>query len=147
MNITFEPWHLWTIGALCLLIGEVFLPGFLLASLGAGCLIAAGVHYLSGDMAYALGGFVLGAGVSLALVRPYFAIVFGPEEQSQFGPDAMIGDVVEVTDASDVGGSLKARYRDSSWSLRCDKDLFEGDKAKIVAVDGGVLVVTPVSED
>lgn len=147
MNISFEPWHLWTIVGLSLFIGEVFLPGFVLASLGFGCLAAAGIHHVTGDMAFAIGGFVAGAGFALALVRPYLAKAFGPEQESSFGADGMLGDVIVVSDASDVGGSLKARYRDSLWSLRCDEDLFEGDRAEIVAVDGGILVVTPVKED
>lgn len=147
MNISFEPWHVWTIAALCLFIGEVFAPGFLLASLGAGCLAGGAIHYLSGDMGAAIGGFVAGAGASLALIRPYFARALGPEEESSFGAEGMVGDIVLVTDGSDVGGKLKARYRDTLWTLQCEEDLLEGDRAEIVAVNGGILIVKPVRED
>lgn len=147
MDIALEPWHLWTILAVCLFIGEVFIPGFLLASLGVGSLVAAAAHHISDDLGVGIGGFVVGAGLSLALIRPYFAKALGPEQESHFGAEGMIGDVVTVTDASDVGGSLKARYRDTLWSLRCEQDLFEGDKATIVGVDGGVLVVKPIEEN
>ena len=147
MDIALEPWHLWTILAVCLFIGEVFIPGFLLASLGVGSLVAAATHHVSDDLAFGIGGFVVGAGVSLALIRPYFAKVLGPEQASHFGVEGMIGDVVTISDASDVGGSMKARYRDTLWSLRCEQDLFEGDKAEIVDVDGGVLVVKPIEEN
>ncbi len=144
MNVALEPWHLWIIAGLCLFIGEVFIPGFILASLAVGCLLGGGAHYLTDDLAFAIGGFILGAGASLALIRPYVAKALGPEEESRFGADAMIGDVVVVTDASDIGGSLKARYRDTVWSLHCEQDLFEGDRAEIVAVNGGTLVVKPL---
>jgi len=147
MDIALEPWHLWTILAVCLFIGEVFIPGFLLASLGVGSLVAAAAHHFSGDLGIGIGGFVVGAGLSLALIRPYFAKALGPEQESHFGAEGMIGDVVTISDASDVGGSMKARYRDTLWSLRCEQDLFEGDKAEIVDVDGGVLVVKPVEEN
>lgn len=143
MNIGFEPWHFWIIAGVCLFIGEVFIPGFLLASLAVGCLAAGLAQYFLGDMVFAIGGFVIGAGVSLALIRPYFSKALGPEEESRFGADAMIGDVVVVSDAGDIGGSLKARYRDTVWSLRSDHDLFEGDEVEIIAVDGGTLVVKP----
>lgn len=143
MDVAFEPWHFWIIAGVCLFIGEVFIPGFLLASLAIGCFVASGVHYLGDSFAFAIGGFVAGAGASLALIRPYLANALGPEEESRFGADGMIGDVVVVIDGSDVGGSLKARYRDTLWSLRCEQDLFEGDEAEIIAVEGGTLVVKP----
>lgn len=146
MNVAFEPWHFWIIAGVCLFIGEVFIPGFLLASLAIGCFVAALAHYLTDGLAFAIGGFVVGAGASLALIRPYLANALGPEEESLFGVDGMIGDVIVVIDGSDLGGSLKARYRDTTWSLRCDDDLFEGDRAEIVAVEGGTLVVKPHQE-
>ena len=147
MNIAFDPWHYWIIVGLCLFIGEVFAPGFLLASLGVGCLAAGTVHYLSGDAGFAIGGFVIGAGTALALIRPFLAKALGPEQETQFGAEAMVGDVILITDASDVGGTLKARYRDTLWTLQCDDELFEGDRAEIVAVQSGTLIVKPIKED
>lgn len=145
METGLEPWHGWSILALCLFIAEVFLPGFILASLGVGCLAAAAAHQFSGDMSWGIAGFAAGAGVSLLLVRPYLARALGPEEHSRFGADAMIGDVVTVTDAEDVGGSLKARYRDTVWVLEASTELFEGDRVRITAVRSGTLVVEPVA--
>lgn len=147
MNIDISPWHIWTILAICLFIGEVFVPGFLLASLGVGALTAAAAHHFTGDLGWGIGGFTLGAAVSLALIRPYFAKALGPEEESHFGADGMVGDVITVSDAGDVGGHLKAHYRDTLWSLKCSTEVFEGDRVRIVAVDGGVLVVEPVTSE
>ncbi|MFK7831350.1 MAG: NfeD family protein [Congregibacter sp.] len=141
MDITFEPWHLWTIVSVCLFIGEVFLPGFLLASLAIGALLGAAGHQFGGSVGWGMSGFALGAGVSLVLIRPYFAKILGPEQSSRFGADSMLGDEITVTDAGDVGGALKARYRDTTWSLRCEDELFEGDRVRITAVDGTTLVV------
>ncbi len=147
MEIGLEPWHVWTIVAVCLFIGEVFLPGFILASLAVGCLVAAATHQLTDELGWGIGGFVVGAGISLVLVRPYFARALGPEEKVNFGAEGMIGDVITVTDAGDVGGSIKARYRDTLWSLQCSDELFEGDRVEITAVQGGTLVVKRVQED
>jgi membrane protein implicated in regulation of membrane protease activity len=144
MNHYLDPWHIWTIVALCLFIGEVFLPGFILASLAIGCLAAAGAHHVSGDLGWGIAGFAGGAGVSLMLIRPYLAKALGPEGESHFGAEGMVGDVLTVIDAGDIGGHLKGHYRDSVWSLRCTEEVFEGDLVEITAVDGGVLVVKPV---
>ena len=147
MDIGLEPWHVWTIIAVCLFIGEVFLPGFILASLAVGCLVGAVAHQITDELGWGIGGFAIGAGVSLVLVRPYFARALGPEEQVSFGAEGMIGDVITVTDAGDVGGSQKARYRDTLWSLQCSDELFEGDQVEITAVQGGTLVVKRIQED
>ena len=147
MDIGLQPWHVWTIIAVCLFIGEVFVSGFILASLGIGALLGAVTHQLMGDVGWGLGGFALGAGVSLALIRPYAARLLGPEEVSSFGADSMIGDELTVSDAGDVGGTLKARYRDTSWSLSSEEELFEGDRVIITAVEGTTLRVRRVTEE
>jgi membrane protein implicated in regulation of membrane protease activity len=40
-SISLEVWHLWIVGALVLLIIEIFTPAFLSASIAVGCLCAA----------------------------------------------------------------------------------------------------------
>ncbi len=146
MDIGLQAWHVWTIIALCLFISEVFMPGFILASLGIGALAGAAAHHFSGELGWGLAGFAAGAGVSLVLIRPYIATVLGPEEHTKFGADSMIGDRITISDASDVGGSLKARYRDTQWSLRCDQEVFEGDTVVITGVDGATLIVQRTEE-
>jgi membrane protein implicated in regulation of membrane protease activity len=147
MEIGLEPWHVWTIIAVCLFIGEVFLPGFLLASLGVGALAGAAAHQFTDDIGWGIGGFAVGAGISLVLIRPYISKALAPEESAVFGADSMVGDVITVTDAGDVGGSLKARYRDTLWSLKSHDELFEGDRVVITAVEGTTLIVQRAEEE
>jgi len=147
MNIGLEPWHIWVIISVCLFISEVFLPTFFLASLGLGALIGAAAHQISGDLGWGIGSFAVGSTISLILIRPYFAKLLAPEESSSFGASGMIGDHIVVTDASDVGGKLKARYRDSLWSLKSEQDLFEGDRVVITSVDGSTLIVEKAEEE
>ena len=146
LDIGLQPWHIWAIIALCLFISEVFVPGFILARLGVGALVGGLAHQLTDDMGWGIGGFATGAGVSLALIRPYLARALSPRKSALFGADSMIGDVITVADAGDVGGKLKARYRDSLWSLRSSDDLFEGDRVVITAVDGATLIVQRAEE-
>ena len=147
MDMGLEPWHLWVSIALCLLIGEVFVSGFVLASLGLGALTGALVHQLTGDMGWGVGSFALGSGAALLLIRPYFSKLLAPEERSSFGAAGMVGDAITVSDASDVGGQLKARYRDSLWSLKSEDELFEGDQVVITHVEGATLIVKKIEED
>jgi len=147
MDIGLEPWHIWVIIAVCLFIGEVFMPGFVLASLGLGALLGALAHQFTNEMGWGIGSFAVGSAIALLLVRPYFTKLFEPEESSSFGAAGMVGDKIFVSDASDVGGTLKARYRDSLWSLKSDDELLEGDQVVITEVDGSTLIVKKVEEE
>ena len=112
-----------------------------------GALVGGLTHQVTDDMGWGIGGFVAGAGVCLALIRPYVAKALSPEQTARFGADSMVGDVITVIDAGDVGGQLKARYRDSLWSLQSSDDLFEGDRVVITAVQGTTLIVQRTEED
>ena len=142
----FEPWHLWTIIAVVLFALEVFVPGFVLVSLGVGALFAAAIHQYTGDLAWAVGGWILGAALSFALIRPLLVKVMDADKPSGFGASGMIGDVVTVSDSEDVGGRLRATYRGSTWVLESEDDLMEGDRAVIAEVRGTILIVTKEKE-
>lgn len=108
------------------------------------------VHWsisLPGIWVGGVGSFALGSGAALLLIRPYFSKLLAPEERSSFGAAGMVGDAITVSDASDVGGQLKARYRDSLWSLKSEDELFEGDQVVITDVEGATLIVKKIEED
>jgi membrane protein implicated in regulation of membrane protease activity len=137
----FEPWHIWLIAAVLFFVAEVFVPGFVLASLGIGAVIAAGVHQYTGDLNWGVGGWIVGAFLSFVFLRPVVVRTLVDDTPSGFGASGMIGNTVIVSDSEDVGGTLKARYRDSDWSLESEDDLIEGDTVTITNVRGTTLVV------
>ena len=142
----FEPWHLWTIVAVVLFALEIFAPGFVLASMGVGALFAAAIHQYTGDLNWAVGGWILGAALSFVFMRPLLVKTMDADKPSGFGASGMVGDVVTVSDSGDVGGRLRANYRGSTWVLESEDDLMEGDRAVITDVRGTILVVTKENE-
>jgi membrane protein implicated in regulation of membrane protease activity len=139
--LDFDPWHFWVIIALVCFIAEIFLPGFVLASIGVGALVAAAIHQFTGDLNWGIGGWIVGASIAFIFIRPVVIRTISSDEPSGFGASGMIGDVVIVSDSEDVGGNPKTRYRDSSWILESENDLIEGDHVKIVDVRGSTLIV------
>jgi membrane protein implicated in regulation of membrane protease activity len=139
--IDFDPWHIWVIIALACFIAEIFMPGFVLASIGVGALVAAATHQYSGDINWGIGGWIVGASIAFILIRPIVVKTISSDEPSGFGASGMIGDHVIVSDSEDVGGHPKARYRDSSWVLESENDLIEGDRVEIIDVRGSTLIV------
>lgn len=139
--IDFDPWHIWVIIALGCFIAEIFVPGFVIASIGVGALVGAAAHQYTGSLNWGIAGWIVGASISFIFIRPIIIKTISSDEPSGFGASGMLGDSVIVTDSEDVGGNPKARYRDSSWILESDDDLIEGDHVEIVGVRGSTLIV------
>ncbi len=144
-SIALEAWHLWLIVGAILLTAEILVPGFVLAGLGFAAMCAAAVEYFTRDPGWALLGFIVGATVFFFAIRPIALRTFMDDTPSPFGVNAMIGQQVTVTDSPDVGGAMQAHFRDSTWQVESQDDLFEGDVAEIVAVDSTTLVVKRIA--
>jgi len=70
VTINLEIWHLWIVGALLLLIIEIFTPAFLAASIAVGCLCAAVVAGLGMGIDAQLVFLSLGTLAGFIGVRP-----------------------------------------------------------------------------
>ncbi len=140
-----QQWHLWLIVGALLLTAEILVPGFVLAGLGFAALCAALVDYFTGDFGWALVGFIVGGIVFFVGIRPIALRTFMDDSPSPFGVNAMIGKQVQIVDSPDIGGGLQAHFRDSTWSVESEDDLFEGDTAEIIAVKSTTLVVRRVN--
>ena len=136
-----EPWHIWLIVGALLLTAEVFVPGFVLAGLGLSGFVAAGAHYLSDNLGWALAAYSVSALVFFVGIRPVALRTFMSDEPSPFGVNAMLGNRVTITDSPDVGGGLQAEFRDTRWSIESEDSLMEGDRAEIIGVKSNTLVV------
>ena len=144
-DMAFQAWHVWLIIGALLLTAEILVPGFVLAGLGFAALCAAIVEYFARDLGWALAGFITGATVFFIGIRPIALRTFMDDKPSPFGVNAMIGQQVTVTDSPDVGGGLQTHFRDSTWQVESEDDLFEGDTAEIIAVNSTTLIVKRVN--
>jgi|APSaa5957512535_1039671.scaffolds.fasta_scaffold694167_1 hypothetical protein len=55
--IGLEAWHFWVIVGILLFTGKIFLPGFVLVSLGLGAFAGAIAHSISGEISSYIGGY------------------------------------------------------------------------------------------
>ncbi len=147
LDIGLEAWHIWVMVGILLFTAEIFVPGFVLASLGIGAFTGAGAQAVSGDLGWAIAGFIAGASIALMAVRPILVRTFMDDSPSPFGAEGMKGQLVTIIDAGDVGGQLKTQFRGSIWSIISDDDLLEGDHAEIIDVDGATLKVVRVPKE
>jgi membrane-bound serine protease (ClpP class) len=136
--------------AFALLLAELLLPtGGVLAAVGAGGLIAAGVVALSSDSDAAdyAGPALIALGVLSALTFFFVArkvVAAQVDNPTQTGPEQMVGALAEARSAIDPDG--KVWMEGTLWAARLADGAGRvglGDRVRVEAVDGLTLVVRP----
>lgn len=138
------PWQYWLIAGFACLAVEIFTPGFFMACLGVGCLLAALVAVLHGGLAIQAVAMVAGSVLALLLLRPLLARMFGPQRAIATNTDALIGKsgrVVEGIDPHQAKGRVLVEGEDW-WAISLDQsDIALDERVRVVQVDGSRLVV------
>ena len=143
-----EAWHIWTILALVIVIGEVFTSGFVLACFALGCLVAALLAFWHLEIAWQLVAF---SGASLAAffgVRPLALKHLASPDLLKTNVDALVGRAGLVTvrlDPATGKGRVTVEGEDW-WGVTDGARVVEaGERVVVVKVDGTRLVVEPES--
>src|SRR5438477_10562591 len=140
-----HDWLLWFLGAIALLVAEMFTAGFWLACLAAGAVVAGIVSLLPGVGVVREGvAFALSSIVSMVGLRPrlmhYFQL--GPGSDLRTGVDALLGKTSILTERIGPGtGRVKVDGED--WrGASSDASVIEpGTPVTIIQVDGTTLMV------
>ena len=91
-------WHWWMYAAIILFIIELFTPGFIVACLGIGSVIASLIAYIGLDLDAQLIGFAVSTLLSLFVIRPMLYNKNGAEDKIQTNTEALIGRKARVTE-------------------------------------------------
>jgi len=91
-------WHWWMYAAIILFIIELFTPGFIVACLGIGSVIASLIAYIGLDLDAQLMGFAASTLLSLFVIRPILYNKKGDENKIQTNTEALIGRKARVTE-------------------------------------------------
>jgi membrane protein implicated in regulation of membrane protease activity len=144
-----DAWHVWLIIAIGLFIAEIFVPGFVLGSFGIGCLFSALAALFDMHLKIQLVTFSVLTLATFFAVRPIFLKYFySPASKIQTNIDALVGKTGLVSEKIDpdankgrviVGGEdWRAVSADGNW-------VEEGEKVKVVSVEGTKLFVRTIS--
>lgn len=143
----FEVWHYWTIAAFVFLVLEVFIPGFILGSMGIGSILAA-ISAAFGlpmwvDILMATIGFFGG----ILLLKPVLNRFEKPLQikTNAEGLIGKMGKVVETIDASLGTGAVRVDGDD--WkAVTGDFSVIEKDRfVEVTRLESIVVTVRPVS--
>jgi membrane protein implicated in regulation of membrane protease activity len=140
-----EPWHVWLIAALALLISEMASGDFWLTCLAVGCIAAAGVGVLSLGLPLQIIAFAGGTLLSLLGLRPALRrrLRIG-HDVVRTNVDALPGKVGTVTVRIGGGGAAgRALVEGEDWRVTSSDDMpiEAGTRVMVLQVDGSTLVV------
>lgn len=139
----FQLWHYWFIGAFIFLVIEIFVPGFIMGSMGLGCLLASLGAFLGlplwFDIILAIIGFFLG----LMLLKPLLRRL-GHTTTVKTNAEGLIGRTGVISETIDpVSGTGRIRIDGDEWKAisqngeRIEKDM----TAEILALESIVVTV------
>ena len=144
----FDAWHLWLIAALIFFIAEIFMPTFLMVSIGIGCILSFTGAIFSESIIFHLSLFSIGTTAGFFGIRPVlikYAYTTDQEVKTNvFGLVGKIGKVIETINSSLNTGCV-AVDGDTWKAVTLDDSVVEvGDKVEIVEVNSIILTVQTV---
>jgi membrane protein implicated in regulation of membrane protease activity len=141
-----HDWLIWFLGAIALLVAEMFTSGFWLACLAVGAAVAGVVALIPGLGIVPQGiAFAISSVTSMAGLRPrlmhYFQL--GPGSELRTGVDALLGKTGIVTERIGPGTTGRVKVDGEDWrGASSDASAIEpGTPVTIIQVDGTTLMV------
>lgn len=136
----------WLIAAAALGIAELLVPGVFLVFLAIAAAVTGVIAFAIPDvpLTVQLGAFAAWSVVAVAIGRRWYRDypVAGGDARLNDRAARLIGEIVTV-EAAIVQGRGRVRVGDGAWPAR-GPDTAAGETMRVVAVDGGVVVVEPV---
>ncbi len=141
-----EPWQIWVLVAIALIIAEIFVSGLFLACLGIGCLATATVCGLGMRLEWQIVVFAL---VTLGVfvgIRPVFLRHLAGRSRLT-NVDAMIGRKGRVSETIDPSiGTGRVVVKGIDWKAVTSDDIViqKGSGVEVMSVQGTSLTVKPI---
>ena len=142
----FEIWHYWVIAAFFFFVLEVFIPGFILGSIGLGCLVAMLGALLHLPLWFNIILFIAGFFVGISMLKPLLKRM---EKTSNIKTNAegligRVGKVIEPIDLAKGTGCVHVDGDDWKAISHNHKTIQTGTIVEIVALESIVVTVRPV---
>lgn len=144
-----EPWIIWLIAAVLLLIIEVLSTMVWTLCLAIGCLAAMVASLLGADVAWQLVTMAVAAIQSFIFIAPRFRRWLHKSHadgnrEDRTGMDALLGRKATVTHEIRRGELGRVRIDGDSWQARApgaDRDIERGEQVSVTGYDSIILTV------
>ena len=140
-------WHWWMYIAVLFFIIEVFTPGFILACLGLGSLVAAITAYMGYNIDAQFISFSVSTLISLFLIRPLLYKKGEKQDKIKTNTEALIGRVGSVSETI-VNSSKSGRVLidgDQWKALSHNNQIIElNAQVEVISIDSTIITVKKI---
>ena len=149
MNMEFSPWHIWLVLALLLFIIEIFVPTFIAACIGFGCVIAGIWAYIGMNVEVQLLVFSITILIAFFGARPFLLnYAHRNSHQIRTNVDALVGKhgrVLSTIDNEKNEGRVSVEGEDWRGISFTNDIIEEGARIEVVKVNSTILTVKPLN--
>ena len=139
--MSFQPYALWLIAGILLMLLELLVPGLVVIWFGIGALFAGFVAFLGVGSGVQIAVFLVVSILSLVFVRKFFA---SDEESQGVGAERLVGKECTVVEKISPGKYGKVKVEGELWLAESGDDCETGKKVKIVSIEGTHLIVKKI---
>lgn len=145
----FEIWHYWVIAAFFFFVLEIFIPGFILGSIGLGCLLAMVGALLHLPLWVNIILFIAGFFVGISMLKPLLKRI----EKSSYiktNAEGLIGKIGKVIEPINLAKGTGCVHVDGdNWKATSQdyKTIQTGTIIEIVALESIVVTVRPIDKN
>lgn len=145
----FEIWHYWIIAAIVFFLIEIFIPSFLMASIGLGCILGFFASLLGGNMAMQLVLFIVGTTASFVGIKPVMKRYAYRQKALRTNASGLVGRMGKVIEEiNEEKGTGCVAIDGDQWKSIPNKNnvIPLGEKVRVVSLNSIVLTVEPIGE-
>ncbi len=146
----FEIWHLWILAAIIFFLLEIFIPSFLMASIGLGCILAFLGAVINAPLTIQLVFFIIGTLSGFLSIKPVMQKYAYRTKVLKTNASGLIGRIGKVIDEinEEKNSGWVAIDGDLWKSIPLDKEVIPvGEKVKVISIDSIVLTVESVKSN
>ena len=147
LNQKIENWHWWMYAAVLFFIIEVFTPGFIVACLGFGSLVAAITAYMEYNIDAQFIAFSASTLISLFLIRPLLYKKGEKQDKIKTNTEALIGRVGSVSETIDNSSKIGRVLIDGDqWkALSHNNEIIElNDQVEVISIVSTIITVKKI---
>ena len=140
-------WHWWMYAAVLFFIIEVFTPGFIVACLGLGSLVAAITAYMGYNIDAQFIAFSASTLISLFLIRPLLYKKGEEQDKIKTNTEALIGRVGSVSETIDNSSKIGRVLIDGDqWkALSHNNEIIElNDQVEVISIVSTIITVKKI---
>lgn len=145
----FEIWHYWILATIFFFLLEIFIPSFLMASIGIGCVVAVLGAAIHAPFSIQLVLFIIGTTSGFVSVKPFMKKYAYNKKVLNTNASGLIGRIGKVKEAiNEKNGTGCVAIDGDLWtSVSVNNEFIEvGEKVRVVSLNSIILTVEPLED-